>query len=300
MNKKLLTLFLFISQLGLFSQTYYAFPDSSATWVESHSNGASYPCIHYWDREIYIAKDTTFGGFIYKKLIYNENEYIVPYSGCWSTLNTYANGMTYGYLRDDTSSRIVYLLGSPISINQGDTLLYDFSKQVGDTIPSLLAPYVIDSIKNVIIAGVARRSFYIRFPASNGQGATTSIIEGIGTEKGIVYFPDNWEGGDMLMCFSQNDKKLYPDTNGVCQHINSVGVMEQGKVRVFPNPATDKIYFEGIMNGRTRITSLVGETILEKELKGSFLDVSNIPAGIYFLDLSSEGIKERKKIIIAR
>lgn len=299
MRNFLFILFLAVCTSPVFTQVYYAFPDSNAAWVESHSYGGS-PCVQYWDREIYIQKDTVINAKHVKKLIYNEHAYTMgPYPGCLPGPGSYSNGNIYGYMRNDTLGKLVYLKNCPFSTHSPDSLLYDFSKMPGDTVFSLLGDYVIDSILNINIANGIRAAFYVHFPGASGQGANTRIIEGIGSASGLVYDPNDWEGGDQLICFSQNGQKIYPDTSGACAHINSVLLSVGPSFRVYPIPAGEKIYFEISSSCRIRITDLAGDILLERQLQENFVDVSSFKNGMYWMEIFGTNQPERKKIIIA-
>ena len=303
MKKAILVFVFIISQLSSFSQsTYYAFPDSNALWIETHQYGGTFPCVQNWDREIYISKDTLINGVQYKKLLYNEHYYVQYSPWCSSTISNYSYGLLYGYYRNDTTNKKMYLMNyfwtggsSP------DSLLYDFSKLVGDTVNSFMGHYRIDSIKNILLGGNTRREFFVNYFASLNTSGQTNILEGIGSAQGLVTNPDDWEGSDVLQCFSQNLTKLYPDTNGVCQHIVSVSGAQKPKVNIYPNPASDKIYFDRLNSAKIRLIDVTGRIVMETQLTENSIDISECNNGIYFLDVVQEGkIIERKKIIISR
>ncbi len=309
MRKSLFIILFVIATRNSFSQTYYAFPDSNATWVETHQWGGSYPCIQVNDYEIYIEKDTLINNLKYSKLAYHNHYYINAYQGCYNTNQSYTNG-TYGFYRNDSANQRVYIRNYFMFNSSSDTLLYDFSKLVGDTVQALMGSYVIDSITTIIIGNTSRKVQNVVYLPDAGQSSRTQIIEGVGSAQGLVPYPGDWEGGDMLVCFSQNNQKLYPDTNGVCQHINSIAIQNEIKIKTFPNPASDKIYFEGIdlnKNTSIRIANVVGEIvnplcpldISPSGEKSPSMDVSNLKNGIYFIDILQENkILERQKIVI--
>jgi len=306
MKKVILIIVFFISQKQLFSQTnvYYPFPDSNAVWLQEHCDIPTGCYVSDYMYEIYISKDTVLSGLLFKKLdahvhvsVYYTNnppQCIAPSSGYYN--------IHYGYFRNDTLTKRVYVY-TP-TMYYPDSVLYDFSKNVGDTVSSIshyppIRWYIIDTLDSIKIGNNYRKMQRTH----NNYGDRGTYIEGIGSNFGIYPFGNNtFESCDELICFSQNNQKLYPDTSGVCQHINSVPIYARDKIKIFPNPANDKIFIEGISKNSTiKISTILGEILMEAQLQTDNLDVNNLKEGIYFLDIISEpGIVERKKIIISR
>jgi hypothetical protein len=304
MNKRLLFYFLLIISVRLFPQAAYTpFPDSSATWVEEHSWGGGYPCIQVHTYEVYIEKDTIVNNLVCKKLAFNHHHSTLAYPGCWNIYNNYTSGL-YGCLRNDTVNKRIYLHNRYLisNVSADDSLLYDFSKGVGDTVYSALGRYVIDSLGTATVGIASRKKFCVHFPDAVGQGATTTIIEGVGTEKGLFYDPYNWEGGDFLLCFSQNSQKLYPDTAGQCQQINSVMAVPEKYIRIFPNPAAAivNIEAEGEWTSLT-VRSVLGEIAICQESHNETVNVAGLAPGVYWLQLENNAAEVvRKKLVVAR
>ena len=70
-------------------------------------------------------------------------------------------------------------------------------------------------------------------------------------------------------------------------HIHNVN--NQKAIRIYPNPANDKIYIEcaEIIELKVQIYNLLGECILQKELKSidNSIDISSLVDGIYIIDI---------------
>jgi photosystem II stability/assembly factor-like uncharacterized protein len=71
------------------------------------------------------------------------------------------------------------------------------------------------------------------------------------------------------------------------------------QLSVFPNPATSKIYLQAGLNGRLSLLDLEGRVIINKECRGSRveLDVSRLKCGMYFVRIQgNKGIQTAKFI----
>ncbi|MCB0481960.1 MAG: T9SS type A sorting domain-containing protein [Flavobacteriales bacterium] len=85
----------------------------------------------------------------------------------------------------------------------------------------------------------------------------------------------------------------------------TIGIIEDGQkysVGVFPNPVDEKlnISFNKSLNASFELRALNGLTLLIGQFENSVrLDVSNIPNGIYFLQIRGEGISETRKVVIS-
>lgn len=297
MKKHLYLFLLFISGGILFGQsTYISFPDSNARWNEQHVYGGAYPCIQVRDLEIFIEKDTLINTHTYKKLGCHEHFYINAYPGCFNTTQYYSDWF-FGYYRNDTAAKKVFILQNNI-----DTLLYDFSKTTSDTVQTAFGPYVIDSVTTMIYGNINRNVQYANWYLESGSAAAhVRIIEGIGSDQGLFPSPWNWEGMDELQCFSQEDQKIYPDTNGVCQHINSLPVHQRNEVKLFPNPVTNMLTVSGFElkgNLTVKMYDFTGKPVKESHPGSTTIYVSDLGAGIYFVEISNQS--SRFKIVIAR
>jgi hypothetical protein len=77
-------------------------------------------------------------------------------------------------------------------------------------------------------------------------------------------------------------------------------------VRVFPNPASDKVHYDATVNGKKleyiEITDITGKKVGEHThpaQKGS-LNLTGLKEGIYFLGFQGESINYQKKVLIQR
>lgn len=79
------------------------------------------------------------------------------------------------------------------------------------------------------------------------------------------------------------------------------GVVEKKEnVYVFPNPANDRVVIEGIEAAEVQIFNAIGQCVASAKCKGEriTLDISNLPFGIYFVNITDgEGRKCVKKVV---
>ena len=95
----------------------------------------------------------------------------------------------------------------------------------------------------------------------------------------------------------------YNNTDGVRISVSTtLGVSnfnkESLKFKIYPNPATDKIYVSGISDiSNVSVYDFNGRKILENELSNvnSGIDLSNLPFGVYLLKIQDETFKFVKK-----
>ena len=77
----------------------------------------------------------------------------------------------------------------------------------------------------------------------------------------------------------------------------SIATTEISGLRIYPNPASQMLYVEGLTQTATaRIYALTGQRILTKPIRHS-LDVSHLTTGIYMLSLTHKGTTTTQKLI---
>ncbi len=63
---------------------------------------------------------------------------------------------------------------------------------------------------------------------------------------------------------------------------------------LFPNPVRNELTIQNYpMNNQTAfsITNILGQVVLSGEIKSPKINIAEIPAGVYFLDVNNEVIK---------
>lgn len=285
----LLSIVIFTSS-EVHSQTtiYHPFPDSNAIWVG-----------HYWPGLIncgenyayIISGDTAIGNLTYHKLF-------IPYVNSYGICTVNHTAGYNGCFRQDLIARKVFYITPG---NLTEDLLYDFTLQVGDTIPGFTRlgctqpTDTITQVDSMLIGTNYRRVWHF------GQFVTSNtIIEGIGFISGILEgcatnFPDG--PFYLLDCFQQNGTTLYPDTLTSCQLQSDINGPSRNSIRtsIYPNPfscLTTVKTNQHLVNASLTIYNSLGQQVKQiNNISGQTLTLNrdNLPAGLYYIHLSEEG-----------
>ncbi len=214
--------------------------------------------------------------------------------------------------------------------------LYDFSANVGDTIIiagtnkytsscDSVGAVKVDSVGTMTINGQSLRYISVNPTATSKWGWKCRIVEKIGAilnfANGSAFsylFPnkldycglavDEYPEGGSLRCYQDNIFGSYSSgTSASCNYI-ATGINELtglSSFSVYPNPTTGSLTLtlskgEGI--GAVKIYNVLGECVLYQQLitnnQQLTLDVSSLPAGIYFVQLKTENENATRKIIM--
>jgi len=106
---------------------------------------------------------------------------------------------------------------------------------------------------------------------------------------------------------SQNELYIASSQNGTIYKITAPNasveeIHNQNKIKIYPNPASDKIFVEGINqeNLNAEFITLEGRVILNKNVNSdNSIDISGLNSGIYFITIKSNQTKiYTQKIIV--
>lgn len=269
-------------------QSYNPMAVEGAHWIVERKFSGFPPAI---DTVCYRIKgDTIINNIIYKKIEESSVSLFSP--------NIYITKSAYllGLLRDDTIAHKVYMIniGTNKCYLDNDHLLYDFSLGFGDTIDfcHLLFTDTVDSVSQDTYWNYPRRTLY---------SSDINFIESIGTLEGVFDNIDN---------IIQNYTTLFYclGSDSACGIIEQVysGLEDElfGRVTIYPNPTTDKLYLETSdhFSGNIRLVDGIGRGVLFKSFNGRSLtlDFSGFNPGIYFLHIRDEDSSKslNKKIMI--
>ncbi|NOZ47908.1 MAG: T9SS type A sorting domain-containing protein [Chlorobi bacterium] len=173
-----------------------------------------------------------------------------------------------------------------------ELLLYDFSKNVGDTIyfgnpPTNYVESVIENIDTIQIDNTLRKVYHFK------NYSWVEWIEGIGNTRGLLFtsgdLPSNGIWGN-LICFKQNDEILYFN-NGFDEcmpTISGIPINKTFQIYVFPNPSAKNINISFPTNetGTLAIYNIDGKKVFENKIYNSKefeINLSNIAQGMYLL-----------------
>jgi hypothetical protein len=219
----LLFLLIFISlfpAVNSAAQAYYPFPDSNAIWntaAECNSNN------HKWEIRFGLRGDTVIGQKAYFKV------YRLVDSSLTNPKSKY-----FAAIREESKKIFMHLSGLDSIPGIDDFLLYDFTKQPGDTIfyPLLIGyvwwqlyeyfyfvpnPHftVIGSVDSVLIRNSYRKQWHLLTgPDYSSSIKDSTWVEGIGTTNwfgllGPVLVDNYIENILRFACFKQNDTVLF-------------------------------------------------------------------------------------------
>lgn len=163
------------------------------------------------------------------------------------------------------------------------TVLYDFSRQVGDSVFLSDCRFTVIDIDTVMINGFPHRVWeYDNYDTAAAQpGFNHFIIEGIGSTLNFFeplhcYLPLSYDGHGDLHCFTNNGSnpvlnKMIDGFDNTSSCLLSVGESRHAtklQVRVVPNPATANsfIEFPGHITGHIAIYDITGRLTAQEKL----------------------------------
>jgi len=286
------------------SSVYHPFPDSNAVWRVD----ASFACpvnYLYWAHSYYqytMGTDTTIGLYTYKK-IYQSG----LFAYCTNNSDVFSSTYDYYYkgaLRQDSVNKKVYFKCP----NYPDTLIYDFSKQVGDTFQLVTCYYggspfaytvIVQSIDSVLVGNCYHKQFHyygdyysIAYNIIEGIGATSGLLEPIYDES----MTDTWN----LNCYSYNTD-IYPSSSTSCPLITSISELKpiNYQAMISPNPATNKLNVEVMQKSELQILNIQGQILMQQQIQQgkNDIDISRLAKGIYILRVCSNDRTEVVRIV---
>jgi len=296
MKTLLLSIVLTLVAATSYGQGYIPIPDTLAVWRQS------FYAMGMFDKyQIYTAEKTTIDSLVYTVLRRTGN------SSYYGVANGYTDTL-FGFFRNDTLNRKVFF--RKYVTDTTDQLMYDFTLNVGDTIPStwLGNNYlnVIDSVDTVWMYGQPRRRLSF-IDWSFIPGAEGTIIEGIGSLHGfaeqltVPLEPMSYS----LECFSYKDSAYsfsyhnlpptldHPTYSGSsCWLYSEIKETEKlSLVTLYPNPFFDNLTFAATDNVPTTVSlyNFFGQQILQQTFTNSTtINTDQLAGGIYFYELRND------------
>jgi len=284
------------------SQTYYPFPESDAHWQYSYLDIPMFChcfCICQVD-QYKISGDTVINSITYHKLVQSQMFYQ------YFCIEMFYNLGYKGAFRNEVEEKKVWYVPPG---EESEVLLYDFSLQLGDTLPaSYIIPeqmYYVEGIDSVEIGDSYRKKYVIK--SIDQFELPKSIIEGIGGdhffEEITMWF--NGESGYFFNCVNIGDSLGYP-AGGSCDEIivSSKDVIYDSDFHIFPNPSTGKFWIKHSSNNQEFISIEIfnsyGEKLKQFEATQllSPIDLYSSPKGIYMIMIKFESGTFTQKIII--
>jgi hypothetical protein len=294
-------IYLLLSGISLtgFGQAYQPFPTANAMWRE---NKTGFQCSCCSDYQITITGDTVINLTTYHKLQKTGIKYQEDLIGnCTSNIQSFINQYV-GCFRNDSINKRVYFV-PPFSLS--DTLLYDFNLSLGDTVKSYLSGFtgedwVVTDVDSVYLGN----QYHKRFKLNNCLPKTLFIIEGIGSTFGLlspfICWAPYWEHIYDLLCFTNNNSTVYPDSTTSCIVVTSVNESAIEKsINIFPNPTSDFINITTTFQLLDiSIFNSTGKLVMKEVISSNLIDISRLQPGLYLIQISlDEKQVYRQKIL---
>jgi len=246
------------------AQNYVTFPDSNAVWSVQEWSQGHCPPTEFCNKQYRLFGDTIIDTVQYHK-IYTIDD----------TISNFTNSTYFGAIREQ-EKKIYFLYYSC----QNEIRLYDFSKNVGDTLQKLYSEIelcgsgysgyaTVTSVDSVLIDGNYRKVIHLDVLFNNHVW-----IEGIGSTNGLfnpiqppLTCMCSWD----LVCFQQNDsmKYLNPNFSSCFPVITNMPnrTLNETFVNIFPNPVTGISTIKWDISDRHIYSTLIITDILEKNIK---------------------------------
>jgi hypothetical protein len=292
-----LLLFTFISLAG-FGQAYQPLPTSNAMWRE---NSYGFQCSCCSDYQYTITGDTVINMLTYHKLQKTGVNFLEDVTGnC--TSNAYNANQYKGCFRNDSTNKLVYFIDA---FTSNETVLYDFNLSIGDTVPPSPLNFngnfvnIVTDIDTVFLGGVYRK----RFKLDSCWFEQLYYIEGIGSTYGLLsptMCP--FEAFYNLQCFTNNSLPVYPNSTTSCSSFTAnIESVEKHQFSISPNPTSGALFINTTLDSYDIIVfNSIGQIIQKKNVhsNSTFLDISNLTAGVYLIQFSDNNKVLYKETII--
>ena len=190
------------------------------------------------------------------------------------------------------------------SIAHPETLLYDFTASVGDTlrIGDFAEEMVLDSISMVRIGDVDRRKLWFGLEYDNlgRPRAKETWVEGIGSDYGLLWtgYFNVFDGWHCLLCFHQNGELVWENPEyGTCTY-DAIEENKDSEISIYPNPVRDRVVIEGIEAAEVNVYNALGQ-LVKTVRDTNEIPVADLPQGVYMLRIAdAEGKVYTNKIMI--
>ena len=299
--KNSLIVFAFFLVTSSYCQSYLTMPTSNAGWQCYEWTGPGYPRIYYYYYMDSVNNDTVINSVTYAKV----------HSVGFSPDTVYQ-----GAIRDNSNGQVYFIPSDSLN----EYLLFDFAKNIGDTISNILFGGIFHSWNmyngqvvskdSTLINNLYKRHLTVAM-LPLGTGSVVNWIEGIGGDQGLTDNSPWWSvsGYSYLYCMSHHDTTWFlPFTTGFslgnCSlSLQNIYVPPDLTFSIQPNPFISDFEFstteiESLLT--LQIIDLFGRCIFEYQLQHSNrmqFHLSSLQSGIYFIKLSSGSSVQVSKIL---
>lgn len=239
-----------------------------------------------------IDGDTIIDSIEYYK-IYNSG-YIYDYSNYYIFEHE-----LHGFLREEGDKWYSYQ-------DFRDTLLYDFSLEVGDTLIAAFTqgPIVVEAIDSILVDGEYRERMHMYLGPTQPE---VNIIAGIGSTRGLfekMKIPGEW-GGGILRCYAIDGIPVYTP---FYECDLTVDIHEYDKspksISISPNPAINYILVnlpQDLGMVHCKLMNSMGKIVFEKDFESNSVNkilTSSYDPGLYIAVFENDLVKQSIKFII--
>ena len=186
------------------------------------------------------------------------------------------------------------------SIAHPETLLYDFTASVGDTlrIGDFAEEMVLDSISMVQIGGVDRRKFWfgLEYDGLGNPRAKETWVEGIGSDYGLLWsgYYGVYDGWHCLLCFHQYGELVWqnPEYNTCSYPYDAIEENKDSEISIYPNPGNNMLNISTTLkNACVEVYDINGRLVHNQEITESIttINTKNWSDGIYLWEVIVNG-----------
>ena len=186
------------------------------------------------------------------------------------------------------------------SIAHSETLLYDFTASVGDTlrIGDFAEEMVLDSISMVQIGGVDRRKFWfgLEYDGLGNPRAKETWVEGIGSDYGLLWsgYYGVYDGWHCLLCFHQYGELVWqnPEYNTCTYPYDAIEENKDSEISIYPNPGNNMLNISTTLkNACVEVYDINGRLVHNQEITESIttINTKNWSDGIYLWEVIVNG-----------
>jgi len=196
----------------------------------------------------------------------------------------------YGLIREENQKTYFRYFHSPTNAFSNESLQYDFSLPIGDSIR-----FIDYWFTNIMIDSVEVNGNKYKEMKLSDRYDTISLIEKIGNiEGGLLYTMKLFNDGciNNLLCYYNNDKCLYtnPEFNYCFLSLdNPIKTEEEEKTIIYPNPVKDYLNIESKeIISKIEVLDIEGRLLISKENINNInysTNLDSLSKGVYILKI---------------
>lgn len=223
--------------------------------------------------EVKWGTDNSSAAMFADPIFYKDNITVRDYTNYTTIIYPETSGEYYVgfHAFSDPMQWILHLDDVQVSLIQGGTVTFIVN---GDNSPLQGADIIINS--ETITTNASGEA---QIALENGTYAYTLTADGFGTENGEVTVNNN-------------------DATEVVE-MTDINDLESNGFKLYPNPLKDQMYIHGTGKFTVNVINPVGQIVFTQLANNNVaIDMSNVPSGIYFININSQGNTITKRIVV--